>query len=206
MLNQRHTRYTKLKKSDERQFRSPRRADPYRADSKPAGVNQCPHCHSVNIRGKWLSERQAGLEIAKMRKLLPFGVYEPLLQLNCPACLQQRDHYAQGVVEIRGTHWRERAIQVFETLAKTELISRVRNDQERILWTNDTHQNTKIYVTLPELARQMGRILQRSFKGKTHYIRSTEEPFLRVVWDSDGEVIYSHPLGRGRARGRKAIA
>ncbi len=90
-----------------------------------------------------------------------------------------------GVVEIHGEAWKDKAPLVAETILNTEKILRSRNDQERILWSRTYRNVTKYYVTLPELARQIGRTLGRSFKGKVEYRHSTEEPYLRVIWHSD---------------------
>jgi hypothetical protein len=64
----------------------------------------------------------------------------------------------------------------------TEAIARHRNDQERILWVQELKTMTKVYVALPELARKIGRELEKSFQGYTEYSRSTEEAYLRVRW------------------------
>ncbi|MEK6705564.1 MAG: hypothetical protein AABZ06_07230 [Bdellovibrionota bacterium] len=88
-------------------------------------------------------------------------------------------------MELHGQRWRKKSDLVFQTINKTEHIERIRNDQERILWLGSNRQVTKIYVSLPELARHIGRELEKSFKGKTEFTSSNEEPYLRVVWDSD---------------------
>lgn len=158
-------------------FREPSRQDPYRSQCKPGGDVRCLACRAVNLRGDWIPGARARNP-------------EPPVQAEkvalCPACRQARDRYAMGVVEIRGTAWRRNRALVLRTLRNTEKILRARNDQERILWTEDTPSGTfKIHVSLPELARQIGRELERSFKGAAEYRRSTEEPFLRVYWWSD---------------------
>lgn len=114
-----------------------------------------------------------------------------------------------GVVELHGETLKEKKQNILETIANTENIARSRNDQERILWTRTYRGVTKVYVTLPELARHIGRELQKSFKGKTEYHRSTEEPYLRVIWRTESRSALGTPrigrrkLNRSRAwRGR----
>jgi NMD protein affecting ribosome stability and mRNA decay len=162
----------------ERQLREPNRQDPYRGDTKPPSNPFCATCHAVNVRGKWLPEKDAARELKKLKQ-------SPGRSTHCPACRQMQEHYAMGVIELHGDRWKDKSEQVFETIEHTEQIARARNDQERVLWSRTFRGVTKIYVTLPELARMIGRTLQRAFKGKTEYVGSTEEPYIRVVWHSD---------------------
>ena len=152
------------------------RVDPYRTDKKPKGLIQCRECQAVSSKGRWLPHHHT-------QSKNPYGVIHS--QSICPACKQLKDHYAMGVIELSGRSYQEKKSEVIGNLRNLELIARKRNDQHRILWMNDQKTMTKIYVTLPELARSMGRSLERSFHGKTEYIHSSEEPFLRVRWKSD---------------------
>ncbi len=154
-------------------FKEPARSDPYRSQSKPRGIPCCPKCKSVSIRGRWLSPTQVK---ALRTPVLSTG------KLKCPACRQLDDRFAMGVVELQGSSWEAKKYDVMNTIQHTEEIARYRNDQERVLWSQKNDTVTKIYVSLPELARHIGRELVRSFKGKVEYKRSTEEPFLRVKW------------------------
>jgi hypothetical protein len=127
--------------------------------------------------------------------------------LLCPACRQKLERYAGACVVLEGERWRHDREAVLATLRNAEKIVRLRNDQERILWTEEKSGAFRVYVTLPELARQMGRILERSFKGKVEYRRSTEEPFIHVIWSSDAAPVRAKRApprmrsGRSRARG-----
>ncbi|MCM2322753.1 MAG: hypothetical protein NDJ90_05790 [Oligoflexia bacterium] len=160
----------------ERQTREPRRQDPYRTEAKPAGTPSCADCGSVNLRGKWYSAGRVPVQpkIQQARAI-------------CPACRQLRERCPLGVVELHGDAWKKHNDTVRKTIERTERIARVRNDQERVLWYQNFRNITRYYVTLPLLAQQIGRTLRRAFKGKVEYHRSTEEPFLRVVWLSDAE-------------------
>ncbi len=157
-------------------FKETARRDPYRSTLKPKGQPICPSCRAVSIRGRWLSRRQ--LEHQKTP-------VEPTQEVKCPACRQKEDQFALGVIEIRGEAWRQNQEEILNTLKNTESIARSRNDQERILWVKELKTMVKVYVSLPELARQMGRELENSFQGFTEYSHSTEEPYLRVRWWSD---------------------
>ncbi len=211
-LNRANSKRTFSRNHVERAFRIPRRFDPYRSDSKPKGMVQCSDCHAIQIKGRWLSEHQAKPEFTRMNRVHPFLAYASLPQRTCPACLQRKQHFAMGVVELHGHLSEEQLLSIFETFAHTERIARSRNDQERLLWTHTLPGITKVYVSLPELARQLGRMLQKTFKGQTRYIKTSEEPFLRVVWNAPAPAQLTrhkavrHQLGQGRARGRRAFA
>lgn len=155
------------------QFKEPARMDPNRSKTKAAGTPQCPHCHSVSIRGRWISEKKLD------RRLQISG------ELKCPACQQLDQNFALGVVECHGEMWRQMEEEVKNTVKNTEKIARNRNDQQRVLWIKKLKNVMKIYVTLPELARSIGRQLEKSIHGVVEYERSTEEPYLRVRWWSD---------------------
>jgi hypothetical protein len=165
------------------------RKDPYRSSDKPAGRPECPSCGSVNVRGRW--ERVAKRGTAG-RELL------------CPACRQGEERYAGAVVVLEGA--RRDLAEVLATLKNAERIARSRNDQERLLWIDRGRGAVRVYVTLPELARRMGRILSSSFKGQVEYRRSSEEPFIHVIWRSDAPAERPRRLapktrsGRPRAR------
>jgi hypothetical protein len=182
------------KRFEEQLLAKPRRKDPYRSKTKPAGRPVCPSCGAVSLRGRWTPLRIIKGKAKNNGKL-------------CPACRQERDHYAGAVVVLEGEHWRREREAVLGTLKNAEKILRARNDQERILWTDERRGALRVYVTLPELARQMGRILERSFKGKVSYRRSSEEPFIHVIWSSDAESVpkkkapHRMRSGHGRARG-----
>ena len=159
------------------QFKEPARQDPYRSQCKPQGTPECPVCESVSIQGRWVSPTQ--------RKALGHSILVTS-ELKCPACRQQEDHFALGVIELTGENWKKNKEMVMNTIQNTQEIARNRNDQERILWISDDPNGiTKVYVTLPELARQIGRVLENSFQGKSEFEHSTEEPYLRVRWQSD---------------------
>ena len=142
----------------------------------------------MSVRGRWLSQKQV--------KQLKTPIVSTVAT-QCPACRQQEDQFALGVIEIRGEQWKDHLEEVLNTLRNTEAIARSRNDQERILWLKELKTMLKVYVSLPELARQMGRELENSFQGFTEYTHSTEEPYIRVRWWSD--------LPRGKHRPGRSL-
>ncbi|HLD99160.1 MAG TPA: hypothetical protein VJB59_02810 [Bdellovibrionota bacterium] len=149
------------------------------------GIAQCPDCGSTNLRGRWYAAGEAKARLSESNVLGASVLAGRLYPLACPACRQKRDRFAQGVVELHGLAWRRESNRVFEAIGNTEQIERTRNDQERVLWSRTMEDVTRIYVSLPELARHIGRELHRNFKGKIEYFRSNEEPYLRVVWHSE---------------------
>lgn len=157
------------------QFKETARVDPYRSSSKEAGHTLCPKCGATSIRGRWLTPEQTAFR------------GKPDRRMKCPACRQLEERFAQGVVELHGSRWLKYREEVARTIRRTEKIARYRNDQERVLWTSERAPGpaAKVYVTLPELARRIGRQLEKSFHGIAEYVRSTEEPYLRVRWWSD---------------------
>jgi len=161
-------------------FKETERVDPNRSQRKAFGTPKCPVCGSVCIQGRWLPQIPGPLH-GLAHKLIALKSEK----LKCPACRQQQQRFAQAVIELHGTHWKQAAETVKNTIRRTEQIARLRNDQQRILWTKERTRVTKIYVTLPELARRIGRELEKSFHGVVEYQHSTEEPFLRVRWLSD---------------------
>ena len=158
------------------QYKETARHDPYRSQCKPQGIPLCPVCKAVNYQGRWVASASAK---ALRPSVLITG------ELECPACKQQQDRFALGVVELHGENWKAKKDLVLNTIRRTEEIARNRNDQERVLWTKNLKNTLKVYVSLPDLARQIGRELEKSFQGISEYEHSTEEPYLRVRWWSD---------------------
>lgn len=180
-----------------KQFIEPHRKNPYRSQSKPEAQAVCPECGALNSKGRW-NQKPALLKkrITRSETRAPVkkeGLSNYNLDINsakmnsilCPACRQAKEKYAMGVVELHGNHWKEKKNDIFKTIEGSEKIARSRNDQERILWTQTSKGVTKFYVTLPELARHIGRTLKKAFKGEINYNKTKEEPFLRVQWFSD---------------------
>src|SRR5438105_2673731 len=120
-----------LKRFMERQNPEPRRQDPYRSKTKYEGMPRCPSCRAVFIHAQWVAEKKAREEIP---------LYTRLPSETCPACLQLKDRYAMGVVEIHGDRWRDLEREVLGTIQNTEKIARFRNDQQRVLWSQ-TYRN-----------------------------------------------------------------
>ena len=118
------------------QFREAARANPYRSQIKPKGTPKCPSCKAVSIRGRWVSPSQVQ---ALNPTVLVTG------ELKCPACRQTEDHFALGVVEVFGEKWQKKRELVSNTIKNTEAVVRHRNDQERILWIDETESSLKVW-------------------------------------------------------------
>ena len=184
LLHSVHMNPLRSKRVYTHQFKETARKDPYRSKSKPDGQPSCPVCKSVSVNGRWLSLKQ-------YKTLHAAAPVEG--DLKCPACKQLEDHFALGVIELHGKSWKAKKKDVMHTLRNTEKIARSRNDQERVLWISESEEVTKVYVSLPELARSIGHELGTSFQGEVAYRRSTEEPYLRVRWNSDSTLGEEEP-------------
>ena len=180
------------------QFKEPSRVDPLRARSRPVGQPQCRTCGAVSVRGRWLPGGPA-------RRKSTAPAPNPEKSPQCPACQQLKQRFALGVIELQGSKWKEKSDLVNNTIRRTEQIARLRNDQQRILWTKSVGDTTKIYVTLPELARRIGRELEKSFQGVTEYESTADEAFLRVRWSSDLPHP-AHQLGAPLKAARRSVA
>lgn len=150
---------------------------------------ECSQCHSVYREGCWQAARVASApDISSL--------------IQCPACQQQAAGVALGVVEMHGSRWRSRMAEIWETIERVEQEARARNDQERILWARSYRGVTKIFVTLPGLAQEIGAALTERFEGRLDQLRSQREPYLRVLWQSDPaeqswrQALRSRPLRR----------
>jgi hypothetical protein len=180
-----HIMQKSKRKTTVRQAKAPRQQDPFRSQAKPAGLPECPKCGAINKKGGWTAKSKmnghSSLSTVKVVKLI------------CPACKQLKEKIASGVVEIHGEKFLKNKKAVLNTINKTEKIVRARNDQGRILWTKEVAGLLKVYVSVPELARHIGRELEKSFKGSTEYSRSSEEPYLRVKWWSDQDPASHEP-------------
>jgi NMD protein affecting ribosome stability and mRNA decay len=192
-----------LSRFKEMQIYGPKRRDPYRDDAKPKGSPQCMQCKAISIRGRWIKEGEALKKLRdatkftskstsnkSIRKKPVFSEEKSLETSLCPACKQFKENYALGVIEIHGLAraglTRDEAELISQTVTNTEKIARSRNDQSRVLYARNYRGVTKIYVTLPELARHIGRTLFKTFKGEIQYHSSSnhskDDRYLRVIW------------------------
>src|SRR4051812_43434897 len=100
-----------LRRFMERQTREPRQRDPYRRDSKPVAGFQCSSCGAISVRGRWTPRNTA-----KDEDLEKISGATGL----CPACRQLKEKYAEGILELHGLSWREKADEILRTLRDTE--------------------------------------------------------------------------------------
>lgn len=145
--------------------RTATRLDPYLADAALKEPCLCPRCQAVYHRKRWRLDAALAQQLAAgsdARRVL------------CPACRKVADHYADGVLTLRGEYLWAHEAEIRHILeAEADRVTQ-RNPLERILRTDRGEEALVIETTGQKLAEHLGRILQRAHSGD-----------LRIDWEGD---------------------
>ena len=150
--------------------------DTYLNKAAPKDNSYCNKCHAIYHNKRWHFDEN---EI----KSLPEN--HSRQKISCPACQKIEDHFASGIVTLRGQ---------FIKAHKQEIINLVKNAEERAMGLNPLEriidilpngETMQITTTHEKLAQRIGRSLHRAFSGKVAYQWSRGDKMARVNWSRD---------------------
>jgi len=153
--------------------------DPYMDRTHYKDPTVCPKCGLVYHNKRWTRNEAlkkewlaSGTEVAK--KL-------------CPACKKIEDRYPLGVLELRGTYLQQKDKKelILNTLRREAENEELRNPLARIMQIQEGDGTLVIYTTTESLARRLGRVINKAFKGDLKISFSETNKFIRVVWERE---------------------
>ncbi len=152
-------------------------SDPYYEGYKYHDPTVCSSCGAVFHKGHWQWISEEELKLLKREKDIEEDV--------CPACKRIRDRYPAGYLLLSGQ---------FLKAHKEEIINTVRNEAEketsrrpivRVMWIDDREEEVEIATTSDHLAKHLGNIVKKAFKGELVVKFSEGEKLVRVYWKRD---------------------
>ena len=159
--------------------------DPYAMPQTPKGVLECPECHAIYYRKRWVlpelspvdkksrSERKANT--ARKAVIVPHFFV-------CPACQKIRDGYAEGFLYINWGNWLAHKADVLNLIHNEEQRACQDNPLERVMNIRERTDGVDLETTTEHLAQRIGKHLQQAFRGKIQYKWSHKDKLARVEW------------------------
>jgi hypothetical protein len=152
--------------------RVPTSADPYLVDEALPGIQICRECHAVYQNRSWTLDQQT---------------YQLALQqdhhlITCPACLKVDQHYAEGVVTLKGDYLWEHEEQIRNLIRNEEQRALQKNPLERILRQEREGDCLIIETTDVKLAEHIGRALHKAHRGELHFSWEGNPVTGRIFW------------------------
>lgn len=151
-------------------FRVP---NPYRNVGKYPSDTECPGCGLVFQDGVW---RQTVIDPS-----------HPLYRKLCPACLQIRDDYPGGVLQISGSFLDLHRDQIVHRIRNLERLVREEHPLDRIMRIDERPREIVVYATAEHLVARIGKALRRDFKGTLEIQYAHETKFAAVHWSREEE-------------------
>jgi len=152
-----------------------RQEDPYLpAAGQEAAL--CTQCQALYQGKRWffdakLSERLAGAD--KVREVL------------CPTCRKVKDHYAEGVLSLRGEFFAQHREEIVKLLEKEASRVRARSVLDRIIRMTPEGDQLVVETTTEKLAQHLGRAIHKAYKGDLKFHWGEVDKLVRVYWSRE---------------------
>jgi len=143
-----------------------KRHDVYREKAKLPEPTLCNNCGALFMNGRW-SWNDAP---------------DRVNQSVCPACRRISDNCPAGIVEIKGTFYKEHRNEILNLIHNTENQEKSKHALERIMKIKDHNDTTTVTTTGIHVARRIGEALSRSYKGDYNFQYGDAEKCIRVYW------------------------
>jgi NMD protein affecting ribosome stability and mRNA decay len=149
------------------------RNDTYLNKAEPKDRSYCYKCHAIYHNKHWYFEEEEYQSLAKGHAGR---------QVLCPACQKIEDHFASGIVTLKGPFLREHREEILNLVKNEEARAKGMNPLERIIEILPNGEAIEITTTHEKLAQRIGKKLHRAFSGKVAYQWSRGSKMARVVW------------------------
>ncbi len=153
--------------------------DPYMDRTHYKDPTICPQCGLIFHNKRWVRNET-------LRKELEAAGTEFAKKL-CPACKKIEDRYPLGVLELRGGYIKQpdKRELILNTLKHEAENEEARNPLARIMQIREEDGNLVIWTTTESLARRLGRVVYKAFKGDLKISFSENNKFIRVLWERE---------------------
>jgi len=136
----------------------------------------CKSCGLVYHEKKWVRDESLRKKLEKEG-----GVHYVI----CPACRKENQHYPMGIVELTGNFWYSHQNDILNLIKNEEKRAIGKNPLERIMEIKEKKDMLSIETTRESLAKRIGKVLEKAYKGKLRYTFSGGEKMIRIEWHRD---------------------
>ncbi len=153
--------------------------DPYMDRSHYKDPTICPKCGLVFHNKRWVRNEE-------LKKKFEASGTEIAHKL-CPACKKIEDRYPLGILELRGPYLmnQEKKQLILNTVRREAANEESRNPLARIMQIKEEDGRVVIWTTTESLARRLGRVVYKAFKGDLKISFSESNKFIRVLWERE---------------------
>ncbi len=152
-------------------------SDPYYEGAKYPDPTVCTSCGAVFHNGHWQWMDEEQLKVLKREKQIHQDI--------CPACRRLRDRYPAGYLFLSGGFLKDHREEILNTIrneAEKETMSR---PLVRVMWIEEKDGEVEIATTTDHLAKHLGNVVKKAFKGDLTVKFSDGEKLARVYWRRD---------------------
>jgi hypothetical protein len=140
--------------------------DAYRLDAKLRGPARCRDCGAAYRRGRWTWGAAA----------------EAARPVRCPACTRVREAMPAGYVRLAGDYQRVHRAEILRRMRRCEASEKRAHALQRIIAVSEVGGDLVVTTTDNHLARRIGEVLVKAFKGRCAYDYGRDDNLLRVSW------------------------
>lgn len=153
--------------------------DPYMDKSIYPDPTVCPECGLIYHNKRWTRDGNL-LESLKAKG-------KEIHKKQCPACRKIKDRYPLGILELRGSlvNDPEKKELILNTIRNESNFEERRNPLARIMEVKEENNAIYIFTTTESLARRLGRVVNKAFKGELTLMFSEDNKFIRVLWEGN---------------------
>jgi NMD protein affecting ribosome stability and mRNA decay len=149
--------------------------DSYFNKTSPKDRSYCQKCHAIYHNKRWHFDKE------ELKTLQKYSASKVL----CPACQKIEDHFASGVVTLRGPFLKNHREEILNLIKNEEERAKGLNPLERIIDILPNGEIIEVTTTHEKLAQRIGKSLHRAFSGKVAYQWSRGDKMARVSWSRD---------------------
>lgn len=143
-----------------------KRHDVYEEREKWPEPTLCTKCGALFVNGRWSWRKPP----KKAKEII------------CPACRRSADNYPAAYIEIKGEFFEEHRNEILNLIRNIEEQEKAEHPLERIMSITDEKDYTLVTTTGIHIARRIGEVLSRSYKGDFSFQYTEGEKHLRVYW------------------------
>jgi NMD protein affecting ribosome stability and mRNA decay len=147
--------------------------DPYLSRKGLKEPAQCTICRSVLHHKRWYVKEDPVVQ--KLQE----SSFRPTV---CPACRKAREHYAEGVITLRGEFLSAHKEEILQLVRNEESRAKKENPLEGILSTKESGGTVEIQTTTERFAERIGKEIKRAYKGEITFHWTHGDKLVRVEW------------------------
>ncbi len=145
-------------------------SNPYYEDKKYPEPTQCPRCHLTYRSGRWRHLDDTNGKIRAQSS-------------HCPACRRELDRLPAGLLYLSGAYLDQHREEILNIATNQSQAASALRPLQRIMWIEQTGDNTEIATTNSHLAMRIGKAIADACKGDLTIKHAPDAQLVRVYWE-----------------------